>query len=292
MNDNTTKTVLRQLKYLNHTRYEIGIYDRTNDTMLLRSFDRDSIIKSIKFLRYKNMNGEDIFIRPEGESGYIFIDDITITALNKMENDGLKLAIAIESSPQNYQGWLRVSDKPIETHTASIIGRFIARKYGGDMRSSDWRHFGRLAGFTNRKPIYVDELGKYPFVNIYGVSSKLCANPSLLINDALKEDQDQKQAIKRSLKSVIQSNTTDSSCPEEIYSSEIISLKNYWGAKYNSSDADWNAVLKLIGNGFDKEQISQVLFNKSESVAKRSNARADDYVKRTVRRAFHSLEQE
>ena len=28
----------------------------------------------------------------------------------------------------------------------------LARRFGGDPSSADWRHFGRLAGFTNQKP--------------------------------------------------------------------------------------------------------------------------------------------
>ena len=42
----------------------------------------------------------------------------------------------------------------------------MAARYGGDPNSIDWRHFGRLAGFTNRKPQYVDKAERYPFVKI------------------------------------------------------------------------------------------------------------------------------
>ena len=44
--------------------------------------------------------------------------------------------------------------------------RRMAARYGGGPNSIDWRHFGRLAGFTNRKPLYVDKAGRYPFIRI------------------------------------------------------------------------------------------------------------------------------
>src|SRR5207302_1176844 len=35
---------------------------------------------------------------------------------------------------------------------ATQIGKQLAHLYGGDLASTDWRHLGRLAGFTNQKP--------------------------------------------------------------------------------------------------------------------------------------------
>jgi len=282
MIDNTTRTITRQLKYLVSSTYEVGIYDRANDRMHLRSFTAGDIYKSVNFLKYKNMNGHDIFIRPEGESGYVFIDDLTVSDLSAMEKEGFKLAVALESSPMNYQGWLRVSDTALPTETASIVGRYLARKFGADMRSSDWRHFGRLAGFTNRKPGYVDELGKYPFVNIYSVSSKTYSESKMLVKEALIEHQERQEALKRfetPLKPLVGKD------PSAVYLEVVGELRTYWMAKtgkYNSSDGDWNAVIKLLRLGFNQDQISQVLFDHSDSVAKRSNARANDYVRRTI----------
>jgi len=287
MTDNTTKTIARQLNYLACSSYEIGIYNRNSDRMELRTFTAKTIFKSINFLKYRNINGHDIFIRPEGPSGFVFIDDLSVSDLTKMGNDGYMLNVAIESSPLNYQGWLKVSESPIPTETASIVGRYLARKYGADMRSSDWRHFGRLAGFTNRKPAYVDEIGQYPFVSIYDVSNKMCPNPKELFSEAI--DEHEKQQAKKSRPMNYSSKLRTSSNPIEVYQTEIEVLKSFWGAKYNSSDGDWNAVLKMITSGFNANQISDVLFDKSESVAKRSVPRANDYVQRTITNAFNVI---
>ena len=42
----------------------------------------------------------------------------------------------------------------------------LAKRFGGDLSSADWRHFGRLAGFTNRKPERLLPNGLAPFVRL------------------------------------------------------------------------------------------------------------------------------
>ena len=48
-----------------------------------------------------------------------------------------------------------------------LAARKLAERFGGDPGAADWRHFGRLAGFTNRKRAYRDaETGLHPFVKL------------------------------------------------------------------------------------------------------------------------------
>ena len=50
---------------------------------------------------------------------------------------------------------------------STAAARALAEKFGGDRGAADWRHFGRLAGFTNRKAKYLDaSTGLYPFVRL------------------------------------------------------------------------------------------------------------------------------
>src|ERR1700722_19468041 len=45
-------------------------------------------------------------------------------------------------------------------------GKQLAERFGGDLGSSDWRHFGRLAGFTNPKPNRRLASGLQPFARL------------------------------------------------------------------------------------------------------------------------------
>jgi hypothetical protein len=49
---------------------------------------------------------------------------------------------------------------------ATALGRQLAQTYGGDLASTDWRHLGRLAGFTNQKPQRRTVFGSAPWVRV------------------------------------------------------------------------------------------------------------------------------
>jgi hypothetical protein len=58
----------------------------------------------------------------------------------------------------------------------------LATRFGGDLSSADWRHFGRLAGFTNQKPERLLPIGLAPIVRLrqseggtYGVVDEFLA---------------------------------------------------------------------------------------------------------------------
>ena len=72
----------------------------------------------------------------------------------------------VETSPGNYQVWLKHSER-LNKEVSTAAARALAEKFGGDRGAADWRHFGRLAGFTNRKAKYLDaSTGLYPFVRL------------------------------------------------------------------------------------------------------------------------------
>jgi hypothetical protein len=83
-----------------------------------------------------------------------------------MKQSGFHPALVIETSPGNFQAWVKhpvVLPKDIGTAAA----RALAERFAGDTGAADWRHFGRLAGFTNRKQKHVDaRTGLYPFVRL------------------------------------------------------------------------------------------------------------------------------
>ena len=92
-------------------------------------------------------------MRPKGESNLTLIDDLRIEALAHMRQVGLQPAAVVQTSPGNYQVWIK--------HTASLdkelgtaVARVLAQRFAGDVKAADWRHFGRLSGFRNTKAQY------------------------------------------------------------------------------------------------------------------------------------------
>ena len=137
----------------------------------------------VRFLRGRNREGFDIYIWPyaaRANAGYILVDldraDPQI--IQTMRANGHGPCLVLQTSPGHLQAWVHVSATALEPAVASEIGRLLARAYGGDMASADWRHLGRLAGFTNQKPTRRQHSSFAPWVKV------LYAQPGLALRSA------------------------------------------------------------------------------------------------------------
>jgi hypothetical protein len=111
----------------------------------------------VRFLRGRNRDGYDVYFHPyapEGNAGYILVDldQAQPTVFDTMRANGHEPCAFIETSPGRFQAWIRVSPHWLPAAVATLIARQLAQQYQGDRASADWRHLGRLAGFTNQKP--------------------------------------------------------------------------------------------------------------------------------------------
>jgi hypothetical protein len=112
---------------------------------------------TVRFLRARNREGCDVYLQPYAEdrnAGYVLVDldRADPAVLETMRVNGHEPCVVLQTSPGNLQAWIHVSPNPLEPAVATAIGRQLAHTYGGDLASTDWRHLGRLAGFTNQKP--------------------------------------------------------------------------------------------------------------------------------------------
>jgi hypothetical protein len=126
---------------------------------------------TVRFLRVRNREGCDVYIQPytdEQNPGYVLVDlDHTRPeTIETMRAHGHEPCVVLQTSPGNLQVWVHVSATPLPPPLASSIGKQLAQSYGGDLASSDWRHLGRLAGFTNQKPQRRNRRGYAPWVRV------------------------------------------------------------------------------------------------------------------------------
>jgi len=157
-----------------------------------RLWTADQLMRSavIRFLRVRNGEGCDVYIQPyaaDQNAGYILVDldRADSTAVDLMRANGHDPCVVAQTSPGHLQAWIRISTSPVEATVATAVGRHLARTYGGDLASTDWRHLGRLAGFTNQKP--QRRTGGYaPWVRILHARAGLAPHAQTLIETALQ----------------------------------------------------------------------------------------------------------
>jgi hypothetical protein len=94
------------------------------------------------------------------------IDDLTLDAIAEMKRTGFEPAVVVETAPNNFQAWLNHGEVLCDHSLSTLAAKQLAHRFGGDPSSAHWCHFGRLAGFTNRKPERQLANGLAPFVRL------------------------------------------------------------------------------------------------------------------------------
>jgi hypothetical protein len=164
-NDITRSQVRRQLAAMACDYFDVGIL-RPDGRMLLREkWTLGQIEQAIQRFKFENARGAHIFIRPHGIHALSLIDDLSVEAIVPMTGAGFEPTLVVETSPQNFQVWLN-HGRTLDRTMSSYAAKELAKRFGGDLSSADWRHFGRLAGFTNRKPERLLQNGLPPFVRL------------------------------------------------------------------------------------------------------------------------------
>lgn len=166
--------------------FEIGLLKPDADRephMLLRTWDVPTLLRSVSWLRHQNAMGRHIFIRPHGGHRLSLIDDLVPEKVSQLSKEGFQPAAVVRTSPGNYQVWLK-HPEPLSREVGTAVAKLLATKFGGDPSSADWRHFGRLAGFTNRKPKHSREDGTFPFVVLLGAAGIVYSKAIDMIREA------------------------------------------------------------------------------------------------------------
>jgi RepB DNA-primase from phage plasmid len=166
------RVAMDQLEALGVGSFDIGV-KRVDGTMILREgWGAKQVLKSLLWLRRENLNRGHIYVRPAGTHGLSLVDDLKAGALARMKAEGFAPAAVVETSPGNLQAWLKHGE-PLDEAASTRAAKLLAERYGGDLGSADWRHFGRLAGFTNPKPNRRLESGLQPFARLLEASGQV-----------------------------------------------------------------------------------------------------------------------
>lgn len=290
--DRTRLAVRRQLKAMNCKSFEVGIR-HPDGRMMTRTWSDAEVLKSISWLKRENAKGSDIYVRPAGQKnqGLILVDDLDKSRLERMKTQGVEPAAVVETSPQNYQAWIRLTRKPLEPRAATTVSRKLAKHFDADLNSADWRHFGRLAGFTNRKPAHTTATGHNPWVLCHEASGQQASKGEAMARAAQQQviEQQARQERKDRLRA-------SESLPEAFYGSnptqeyrlQLKRLRERYGASMDISRADYMICSDMAKKRYSPEQLVEALEQASPELPVRKAGHERDYCQRTVQAALNN----
>jgi len=120
--------------------------------------------------------GENLYYTPLSErKHHVLVDDLSAEKLARLERDGYKPAVVLESSPGNYQAIVTISKTASERDkdAANALSAQLNREYG-DPKLSGAIHPHRAPGYENRKPKHQRQDGTFPQVQITSASGGEC----------------------------------------------------------------------------------------------------------------------
>lgn len=294
--DRTLEAIKKQTQALGCERYEIGIRNQENGQMMNRNWSEEELHDNTAWLKRMNAQGHDVYIRPAGElHALILIDDLNTQKLDQLKRAGLRPAVSVETSPGNYQAWVKMSDQAINPELRKYVAQYLAKEFGGDPNSADSRHYGRLAGLTNQKPKY-QQSGRQPYVVIhetsktidFGANKRLQHVQSAVDVHKVRREQENRLAALKTADFGYPGSGVRS--PKKEYQSQAQNILNRYGKETDLSRMDWMITVSMAKTGYKAPDIERVLIECSPNIETRKAGHMEDYARRTVEKAFSTAE--
>jgi hypothetical protein len=245
---------------------------------------------TVRFLRVRNGEGCDVYIHPyagDQNAGYILVDldRAHPKILEVMRANGHDPCVVLQTSPGHLQAWIRLSTFPLEPAVATAAGKRLAHLYRGDLASTDWRHLGRLAGFTNQKPARRTSGGYAPWVKLVYAHSGLAPCAEALLQSLRQSAQPLSHPSPQLHSTAAEPGPLRAEEAATIYRSCV----QRWHILERFPQPDWSIVdlwvaRHLLAQGRPAPQIQAILQLASPHFPRR-HGDPDGYLRRTVARA-------
>ena len=210
------------------------------------------MLDRLPLIKYRNVRGCHIYIRPSGEHRFTVLDDLDEAALARLSEDGFDPCAVVETSAGNFQAWLKHS-AVLPKLVGTFAAQTLASRYNADPSAADWRRFGRLPGFTNCKPKYRKPDGHFPFVRLKSHSGKQYRMAEAFVDEItrLYEEREQEREAKRA-----------SLSPRRGRRISTVSLEQFrTSSKYQDrpAAADIAFCIAAYANGMTEDRIERAL---------------------------------
>src|SRR5712692_4065496 len=274
------RLVRAQLRAMGCERFDLGIRRDAGEMILREGQGAIEIEKAIKWLRHENGKGAHIYIRPAGTHSLSLIDDLTADSIERMRADGFEPAVVVETSPNNFQAWLN-HGQVLEAAMSTRAAKALVERFGGDPSNADWRHFGRLAGFTNPKPERKLPSGMRPFARLRSATGRGYSRAAEFLADVKKTEEREPVELAE---------------PRKQRRRERVGVKplrefqadSTYGGDLHRADMAWTK--HAASCGLTLEQIKDELLHGRDLAKKGSRKRQVEYAERTARKAIEQMQ--
>jgi hypothetical protein len=268
--------------------FEVGLFKpdavQGEAIMVPRVWDRDALMRSVPWLRFQNRDGRNIYVRPSGEHNLSLVDDLTRDRIRAMKGSGFAPALVIETSPGNFQAWLK-HPRVLTKELGTVVARALAEKFGGDIGAADWRHYGRLSGFANRKSKHYDvATGLYPFVKVIECRGIVYRAAETFLGEVVSRIEEQRQAEVE--QRAARGRTS------QPYPGPLKSIDDFRGDPRYGGDgkrADLAYAVYALSRGQTEAHVDAAIRSRDLS-HKGNELRQENYVDRTIRKALATSE--
>jgi hypothetical protein len=270
-----------QLRAMGSERFELGIRRDTGEMILREGQGAIEIEEAIKWLRHENAKGAHIYVRPAGLHALSLIDDLSAEAIERMKAEGFEPAVVVETSPNNFQAWLN-HGQVLEAAMSTRAAKVLVERFGGDPSSADWRHFGRLAGFTNPKRERQLPSGMRPFARLRSATGRVYSQAAEFVADIKKNEERETIEVAEPRRRHGRRERVGVKPLKEFHSDPI------YGGDLHRADMAWSK--HAAGCGLTVEQIKDELLIGRDLSKKGSRKRQLEYAERTARKAVEQMQ--
>jgi hypothetical protein len=303
----TLQAIRRQLAAMPHDLYLLRLIHRATKRPFpgerLWTASQLTHAATVRFLRVRNREGCDVYILPyagDRNAGYVLVDldDADQSVIDRMRANGHDPCVVLQTSPGHLQAWIRISTSPLQPAVATAAGKQLAHAYGGDLASTDWRHLGRLAGFTNQKPQRRLPGEWAPWVKVVYAGAGVARNADALLRTVTElplPPGPPRAGVPRNGRSK-GTGTAPEDVPPPPTATQAGELYQHWMKRWHIQERfpqpDWSIVdlwvaRQLWSQGMAATQIQAILRMASPHFPRR-HGDPEDYLRRTVARAAFS----
>jgi len=261
----------------------------------IRRFDHPTVLRSISWLRRRNMEGYDCFVRPLPQQDGLadpmaFLDDLDEAGVRAAESAGARFAVLVESSPNRFHGWIRLGTELVTQVELTAANKELARLFGGDPGAVAWRQPGRLVGLTNRKASRIVPGKGQPFAmlrrainEVAPIGEEILAKARAALSAEKAADERRRRVAALGSEKAL----SDAAKAFQVARQRFQQVRQ--DGSPDDSKRDLSACMSLLRQGYSPQVVEAALIEGSPDLTGRGHD-IQDYAERTVAKAADWVE--